>query len=302
MQNLLYLGPFCYLYIPFPLNPNGLGWQNRINCADGMTTFNLILVALIQGITEFLPVSSSGHLILLPSLSGLDDQGLVIDVAAHVGTLCAVVLYFWRDVRLALGGTLRLLRGKVDTQGAFLALCLLIATVPVILFGLVLKVTGLSDAMRGIAVIGWAMIIFGIVLYWADQSGPTERTAEQWTMKHALQMGFWQAIALIPGTSRSGITITAARMLGYTRTDAARLSMLMSIPTIIASASLLGLDVVVTADAGAMRDIGIVAAMSFIAALLALSLMMRLLRAVSYTPYVVYRLGLGSVLLWIAYT
>ena len=267
-----------------------------------MTLFNLLLVAMIQGVTEFLPISSSGHLILLPSLSGLADQGQIIDVAAHVGTLCAVVLYFWADVRLALGGTARLLRGKVDTQGAFLALCLLIATIPVILFGLFLKLTGLSDAMRSITVIGWTMIIFGIFLYWADQTGPIEKTAEKWTMKDAVKMGLWQAVALIPGTSRSGITITAGRMLGYTRTDAARLSMLMSIPTIIASATLLGLEVIGTADASAFRDIGIVTAMSFAAALLALTLMMRLLKAVSYTPYVVYRLGLGAVLLWIAYT
>lgn len=267
-----------------------------------MTTFNLLLIALIQGLTEFLPVSSSGHLILLPSLTGLDDQGQVIDVAAHLGTLSAVVLYFWADVRLALGGTMRLLRGKVDTKGAFLALCLLIATIPVIFIGLILKVTGLSDAMRGIAVIGWAMIIFGIVLYWADQKGPVTRDADGWTLKHAAVMGLWQALALIPGTSRSGITITAGRMLGYTRTDAARLSMLMSIPTIIASASLLGLDVIGTANAGALRDIGIVMAMSFVAALFALTLMMRLLKSVSYTPYVIYRIGLGLVLLWIAYT
>lgn len=267
-----------------------------------MTTFNLLLIALIQGVTEFLPVSSSGHLILLPSLTGLADQGQVIDVAAHLGTLSAVVLYFWSDVRLALAGTLRLMRGKVDTKGAFLALCLLIATVPVIIVGLILKVTGLSDAMRGIAVIGWAMIVFGIVLYWADQKGPTTHTAEGWTLKDAFKMGLWQTLALIPGTSRSGITITAGRMLGYTRTDAARLSMLMSIPTIIASASLLGLDVIGTADAGALRDIGIVMAMSFVAALFALTLMMRLLKSVSYTPYVIYRIALGVVLLWIAYT
>lgn len=267
-----------------------------------MTTFNLLLIAIIQGVTEFLPVSSSGHLILLPSLSGLDDQGQVIDVAAHLGTLSAVILYFWSDVRLALGGTLRLLRGKVDTKGAFLALCLLIATIPVVIVGLILKVTGLSDAMRGIAVIGWAMIIFGVVLYWADQKGPNVRTAEGWTLKHATTMGLWQAVALIPGTSRSGITITAARMLGYTRTEAARLSMLMSIPTIIASASLLGLDVARTADASALRDIGIVMAMSFVAALFALTLMMRLLKTVTYTPYVVYRIALGVILLWIAYS
>ena len=267
-----------------------------------MTTFNLLLIALIQGITEFLPVSSSGHLILLPSLSGLDDQGQVIDVAAHVGTLLAVVLYFWSDVRMALGGTLRLLRGKIDTQGAFLALCLIIATVPVVVVGLILKITGLSDAMRGIAVIGWAMIIFGVVLYWADQNGPTEKTAPQWSLKDAFYMGLWQAVALIPGTSRSGITITAGRMLGYTRTDSAKLAMLMSIPTIIASAALLGLDVISTGDTGELRDIGIVIGMSFAAALLALTLMMRLLKSVSFTPYVIYRIALGVALLWIAYT
>ena len=265
-----------------------------------MTLFNLLLVALIQGVTEFLPISSSGHLILLPSLTGLDDQGQVIDVAAHVGTLSAVVLYFWADVRLALFGTLRLLRGKVDTRGAFLALCLLIATVPVILFGLFLSVTGLSDAMRGMAVIGWTMLFFGIVLYWADQKGPVTREAESWTMKHALTMGLWQCLALIPGTSRSGITITGARMLGYKRSDAARLSMLMSIPTIIASATLLSFDLVGIRDM--IADLVIVAGMSFMAAMVALVLMMKLLQSVSYTPYVVYRVVLGCILLWIAYT
>ena len=142
-----------------------------------MTTFYLLLVALIQGITEFLPISSSGHLILLPQLSGQADQGQVIDVAAHVGTLCAVIIYFWSDVRLALAGTLRLLQGKIDTKGAFLALALLVATIPVIIVGLILKITGLADMMRGIAVIGWSMLIFGIVLYWADQKGPVMRTA-----------------------------------------------------------------------------------------------------------------------------
>ena len=267
-----------------------------------MTTFNLLLIALIQGITEFLPISSSAHLILLPSLTSLDDQGQVIDVAAHVGTLCAVVLFFWSDVKLALGGTLRLLRGKADTQGARLALCLIVGTIPVVIAGLILSVTGLSDAMRSVAVIGWAMIVFGILLYWADQKGPAEKTAGQWSLKDAVKMGMWQAVALIPGTSRSGITITAGRMLGYKRTDAARLSMLMSIPTIIASGALLSLDVIASGDTGTLRDIGIVVAMSFAAALLALTLMMRLLKSVSFTPYVIYRIALGAVLLWIAYS
>jgi len=266
-----------------------------------MTLFHLVLVALIQGITEFLPISSSGHLVLLPDLTGMQDQGQVIDVAAHVGTLFAVVIYFWSDVRLALAGCLRLVRGKVDTPGAKLALCLLIATVPVILAGLILNLTGLADAMRSVAVIGWTMLLFGLLLYWADQRGETTRTAKDWTMKHALVMGLWQAVALIPGTSRSGITITAARYLGYARTDAARLSMLMSIPTIFASGTLLAIEVVATADAQAARDGAIVAIMSFLAALAALVVMMRLLRSISYTPYVIYRVILGVILLWIAY-
>ena len=134
-----------------------------------MSLLHIFIVAMIQGITEFLPVSSSGHLILLPNLTGLEDQGQVIDVAVHVGTLGAVVLYFWADVKIALAGTLRLLRGRVDTQGAFLALCLAIATVPEMLFGLDLALSGKDDTLRSPAVIGWTMLVFGVVLYWADQ-------------------------------------------------------------------------------------------------------------------------------------
>jgi len=267
-----------------------------------MSLFNLLLVAIIQGITEFLPVSSSGHLILLPILTGLEDQGQVIDVAVHVGTLGAVVLYFRTDVLLALFGFRDLMRGDRDSQGARLALGLVIATIPVVLFGLVLSLTGYDDALRSIAVIGWAMLIFGVVLYWADQRGQERLNAKHWGLRHALIMGLWQAVALIPGTSRSGIAITAARTLGYNRSDAARISMLMSIPTIIASGVLLGAEVIATADAQAARDGAIAAFFSFLAALGALSLMMRLLRSVSYTPYVIYRIFLGVVLLVIAYS
>lgn len=267
-----------------------------------MPLLTLFLVAVIQGITEFLPVSSSGHLILLPQLTGMADQGQVIDVAVHIGTLFAVILYFWADVRAAIIGLGRLMRGKIDTNGAFLALCLIIATIPVIILGLALKLTGLDDMMRNIAVIGWTMLIFGIVLYWADQTGKTEREAREWTLRHALTMGLWQAVSLIPGTSRSGITITAARQLGYKREDGAKLSMLMSIPTIIASGTLLGAEVIMTADVQAAKDGAIAAALAFVAALLALALMMRLLRSVSFTPYVIYRVILGVVLLTVAYT
>lgn len=267
-----------------------------------MTLFHLFLVAAIQGLTEFLPVSSSGHLILLPALTGMADQGQAIDVAVHVGTLFAVILYFRSDVRVAAAGVGRLVRGRLDTPGAFLALCLIIATIPVMVVGLVLSVTGLDAAMRSTAVIGWSMLVFGVVLYWADQKGPSTRTAESWTLRHAIIMGLWQAVALIPGTSRSGITITGARFLGYAREDAAKLSMLMSIPTIIASGSLLGLKVASDANWAILRDGAIAAVFAFAAALLALTLMMRLLRSVSFTPYVIYRIVLGVILLGIAYS
>ncbi len=266
-----------------------------------MSLFYLLLVAAIQGLTEFLPVSSSGHLVLLPALTGQQDQGLAIDVAAHVGSLFAVILYFRADVMVAARGTLRLMRGKVDTQGAFLALCLAAATVPVILAGLALKLSGLDEAMRSVAVIGWAMLLFGLVLYWADKTGATDRTADRWTIKDAVVMGLAQVLSLIPGTSRSGITITAARKLGYEREGAAKLSMLMSIPTIIASGLVLSLDVVGTANWAMARDALFAVLFSFVAALAALSLMMRLLRTVSFTPYVIYRVFLGVLLLVYAY-
>ncbi|WP_297616128.1 undecaprenyl-diphosphate phosphatase [uncultured Roseicyclus sp.] len=266
-----------------------------------MMLWHLVLLALIQGVTEFLPISSSGHLVLLPNLTGLDDQGQVIDVAVHVGTLGAVIVYFWPDVRLGLWGVPRLLTGRIDTPGARLAFLLMVATVPVILAGLVLHLTGLADALRSIAVIGWTMLVFGLVLYWADQRGPTRKQTENWSLRDAVILGLWQAVALIPGTSRSGITITGARFLGYGRDSAARLSMLMSIPTIAASGILLGADAAMAADLAALRDGAIAAALAFAAALVALAVMMRLLKTISFTPYVIYRIVLGVILLGIAY-
>ncbi|MCI2399947.1 undecaprenyl-diphosphate phosphatase [Aliiroseovarius subalbicans] len=267
-----------------------------------MSLIHLFIIAVVQGLTEFLPVSSSGHLILIPSLTGLEDQGQVIDVAVHVGTLFAVIGYFWADVRQGLAGIPRLLTGRIDTPGSRLAFLLAVATVPVILAGLVLKLTGLNDAMRSITVIGWTMLGFGIVLYVVDQRGGTEKTDTDWSLKDAIIMGLWQAIALIPGTSRSGATISGARALGYDREGGAKLAMLMSIPTIIASGVLLGLEVATTANAQAARDGAIAAGFAFVSALLALSLMMRLLKSVSFTPYVIYRVILGVALLVIAYS
>lgn len=266
-----------------------------------MPLMTIIILALIQGITEFLPISSSGHLILYSQLTGTPDQGLAMDIAVHVGTLFAVMLYFRADVaRLFIGG-FDILRFR-KTENSSLAWLMVIATIPVIIAGLILKVTGLVDQMRNITVIGWTMLVFGLVLYWFDTRSPVTRKAESWNLRDAIIMGVWQALALIPGTSRSGATITGARALGFERADGARLAMLMSIPTIIASGVLLGLDLSDQANADLARDAAIGAAFAFIAALIALVLMMRLLRSVSFTPYVIYRVIFGIILLVIAYS
>lgn len=266
-----------------------------------MPILHLIILAVVQGITEFLPVSSSGHLILVPQVTGQADQGLLIDVAVHVGTLGAVMLYFQGDVRRATAGLLQLRRGRPKSQEAWLALCLIIATIPVVVAGALLHLTGLDEMFRSVAVVGWATLVFGVLLYAADKLGHETRAAEGWTLKHAAIMGLYQVLALIPGTSRSGITITGARHLGYKRVDAARLAMLMSIPTIMASGALLGIEAVAEANAAGLRDAGLAAVIALAAALAALHLMMRLLTRLTFTPYVIYRMILGVTLLAVAY-
>ena len=266
-----------------------------------MPLFHLAILALIQGITEFLPVSSSGHLALYPILTGEEDQGQSIDVAVHVGTLFAVLIYFRHDVLRVIEGLFSLIRLNHQTDEARLVILLILSTIPVVIAGAVLSLSGLDDQLRSIAVIGWSTIIFGVALFIGDRFGGQTKTADDWTLKDAIAMGLAQIVALIPGASRSGVTMTMARGIGYKRVDAARLSMLMSIPTIIASGVLLGAKVIGDADMQVARDGAIAAAFSFVAALLALKLMMRLLQTVSFTPYVIYRIGLGIVLLFVAY-
>ena len=266
-----------------------------------MPLWHLLLLAIVQGITEFLPVSSSGHLVLFPAVMGTEDQGTFLDVAVHVGSLGAVVLYFRDDVAAALRGTLGLLRGRWDGE-ARLAAGLAVATVPVVMVGILLAIMDWADDLRSVAVIGWTTLLFGILLGVCDKAFPQARTLPDWTLPRAVAFGLWQAVALIPGTSRSGIVITGARAMGFAREDAARISMLMSIPTILASGLVLSMEVA-TEDGAADRALdGLIAAgFSFLAALLALTLMMRLLRSVSFMPYVWYRVVLGAALLIWAY-
>ena len=267
-----------------------------------MPILHLIILAIIQGITEFLPISSSAHLILFPNLTGSQDQGPFIDVAVHLGTLCAVVAYFWRDVGRIYTGCLGLSKGKIKTKDECLALCLVIATIPAIIAGMVIKMTAFELELRdNVALIGAAMMGFGVVLWWSDRKGHSKKPSDEWTFKEALILGIWQAIALIPGTSRSGITITGARFMGYSREEAARLSMLMSIPVIIAASTLAAIDATSNANFALLREGALAACFAAASAFIALALMMRWLRRVSFTPYVIYRIIFGAFLILWAY-
>ncbi len=266
-----------------------------------MSLLSLAILAVIQGITEFLPISSSGHLALFPALTGGQDQGLTIDVAVHVGTLAAVVLYFWRDAAAMLRGALRFAAGRRDDPEAVLAFRVALATLPLVAVGVAVAVSGLDAAFRSVAVIGWTTLGYGVLLWLADRWAPATRRFGDWSFRDAMLMGLSQALAVVPGTSRSGITMTVARALGYARVDAARLSMLMSMPAVAAAGGYIGAKLVASGDLALGADAAIGAALAFVSALAALAVMMRMLRDWTMTPFVLYRLGLGAALLWVAY-
>ncbi len=222
-----------------------------------------------------------------------------MDVAVHLGTLLAVVVYFRRDV-LGLGrGLGRLATGRADAETR-LAFYILAATVPVLAAGYVVK-TQFGVALRTIEVIGWATLGFGALLWAADRWGARVKTVAGMTLGPALLIGCAQVLALVPGTSRSGITMTAARALGFERAEAARFSLLMAMPVILAAALLAGLDLARTGDVRLTADAALAAALAFVSALAAIAALMRWLTRASFTPFVIYRLILGLGLLAAVY-
>lgn len=269
-----------------------------------MPLFQLFVIALVQGITEFLPISSSAHLILVPVVTGWPDQGLTIDVAVHVGTLAAVMIYFRRDVIELTGSALGMIlrpRETGDEAGRRMVIGIVIATIPAVIVGLLIKLAGADLLLRSITVIGWASIVFGVLLYWVDQRGANDRSLGDMTLPRALFVGLAQAVALIPGSSRAGMTILAARYLGFNRIDATRFSMLLSIPTILAAGLLSALELIETENAALGADAFIAAILSFGSAYVAIDLLLRWLRRATFTPFIVYRVGLGVALLAFAY-
>ncbi len=264
-----------------------------------MSVEQIIILAIVQGITEFLPVSSSGHLILIPAFTGWPDQGIATDVMVHVGSLFAVIAYFWRDVIKLFGGGLDLLRSRMNDNSR-MAMYILLATIPAVVFGLFLKKSGLSASLRSVEVVAWNAVIFGILLYVADLVGTRLKRMEDMKLSPALIIGLAQALALIPGTSRSGITMTAARFMGFDRPEAARFSFLLGIPAIAGAGAFVGLEFFQSGQT-IPPDAIWAAILTFFAALVAIALLMAMVKRMSFLIFMLYRLALALVLFAMLY-
>ncbi len=258
----------------------------------------LIVLAVIQGLTEFLPISSSGHLVLVPSLLGWSDQGLAFDVAVHFGSLLAVGIFFREDIAGLLRGTGEILSGRVDTPRTRMVWYLGIGTVPAALAGL-LFAGWIAANLRNPMIVVWTLAGYGILMALADRFGSSDRCITDVRLRDALLIGIAQALALVPGTSRSGVTITAGRLLGIARQDAARFSFLLSVPVIL-FATIYELVMLVTGDAPVPWDnLAIAALISAAVAYASIEFFMRFVSRIGLLPFAVYRLLLAVVVVYV---
>ncbi|MDX2507207.1 MAG: undecaprenyl-diphosphate phosphatase [Gammaproteobacteria bacterium] len=275
-----------------------------------MDSIQIIVLALVQGLTEFLPISSSAHLILVPQLAGWDDQGLAFDVATHFGSLLAVLWYFRKDIHPLFVDWIKSIQLQRTTGDSLLAWGVVLGTIPAGLAGLLFN--GFVEHLRNPLVIAASTLIFGLLLWYADASAQKKiarqrahnehfaaKTEHQLTLKIILFIGCAQALALIPGTSRSGITITAALLMGMSRKASARFSFLLSIPLILAASLLETMALSSSAVHISWLDIFWGAGLSAISAYLCIHYFIKLLDSVGMLPFIIYRLILGTVLFWL---
>ena len=257
-----------------------------------MDTLQLILLSLVQGLTEFLPVSSSAHLVLLTEFLGEEDQGIIFDVGVHFGTLLAALVYFRSDLKKMI---INLGSHKLLSEENNLTTNLVIGVIPILLAGFLLR-DFVNLHLRNSEVIAYATIIFGIFLYTA-QLRKGKEDLDSVNLKQALIIGLFQCLALIPGTSRSGITITAGLFLGLSATAASRFSFLLAIPTIgaIALAELIRVSFIDITDNGTELSIALI--ISFLVAYISIDMFLKLIDRIGFTPFVIYRLLLGGWLL-----
>ena len=263
-----------------------------------MTLIQIIVLSLIQGLTEFLPVSSSAHLILGSKVFDWPDQGLVFDVATHLGTLFAALVYFRKDIWQMLVPWLG--KDKGDETSRKLGVTLLIASIPAIVAGGLLH-GWIEAVLRDVRIIAYATIGFGLLLWWADARFTRSRVMDEMNLKAGFMIGLAQMLALVPGTSRSGITITMGRVLGFDANTAARFSFLLSIPIIAAAGGYGVLRMFLHDSPIDWMQFGLAVVLSALAGWLCIAAFLALLQRVGLLPFVIYRLMLGVALLWIVY-
>ena len=262
-----------------------------------MTTLQVIILAIVQGLTEFLPISSSGHLVLVPYLFEWADQGLAFDVAVHFGSLAAVCIFFRGDIASLLAGGMQAVTGNVKTPESRMALAIALGTIPAALAGLFFALW-IEQNLRDPGVIVYTLAGYGILMALADRFGRRERNMASVGLKDALIIGCAQALALVPGTSRSGVTITAARILGFERTDAARFSFLLSAPVILLAAAYKFLELMSGGESVAWGQLGLGALVSCVVAYISIEFFMRVVTRIGLAPFTIYRLILAAVILY----
>lgn len=261
-----------------------------------------IVLAIIQGITEFLPISSSAHLILPSQLLGWADQGLAFDVAVHLGSLLAVIIYFRTTiVKLVTHCLAAILRKPHDANTSMLGWLIVIGTIPAVIIGFLAE-SIIENHLRSILVIAITTTVFGLVLWFADVKATQKRELSDLNLRDAIIVGLAQAIALIPGTSRSGITMTAGLMIGLKKVDSAQYSFLLSIPLILAAGTLKGVELVQTPSAFDLPAILYGTILSFISAYACIVLFLKWIEKSGFLPFVIYRLLLGAVLFFVYFS
>jgi len=253
-----------------------------------LSSVEILILAAIQGISEFLPISSEAHLIFIEEYFKFTNSNLLIDLCLHLGSLLAIIFYFRKEL-------FNFIQNK-----AFL-IKILIGTIPIIPIGYILYKTGLINNLRNLEIIGWTSLIFGLLLYVSDKVKITKKIDKEFTKKSAIIIGLFQVMALIPGVSRSGITITSGRLLGFNRFDSAKISFFLSIPT-LAAASLLGIYNIYKEGSAELNFIAIIAVIfSFIFSYFTIAIFLNYVKKFSLNIFIIYRILFSLLLLLVVY-
>jgi len=263
-----------------------------------VTTLQIVVLAIVQGLTEFLPISSSGHLVLVPYLVEWTDQGLAFDVAVHFGSLIAVCVFFREDIMGLLRGGLRILGGDVSSPQSYMALAIALGTIPAAAAGL-LFASWIESNLRDPAIIVYTLSGYGILMALADRYARREKGISEIRIRDAVIIGLAQALSLVPGTSRSGVTITAGRLLGFERQDAARFSFLLSAPVILLATLYKGGEMVLGDAAVAWGQLALGVVVSAVVAYLSIDFFMRFVSRIGLAPFAIYRLALAGLILYV---